>query len=178
MTILKIPKFPLLPFFSSVFKKLHFYNSCPISSLLWGRARDFHSIKQPNTRLQGYTNVFCSIACRRERSSSSKTVLPVGDSLKSPGVSMFQFSDNIQISLHLLPLHKLEYELWSLRPGYGLYPEVNYIDDERAEGRHHPPRRGGERTSAANYQIRPSFAEIRPKSDHLFLINQTKIGPK
>ena len=106
-----------------------------------GRGRDFRSFENPDTRLQGHTGVFCSTACGREWSSSSKTVLPVGDTMdleNSPRAGMCQFSDNIQIRLHLLPLHKLEYELWSLWPGCGLYSEVNYIDDERAEGRHHP----------------------------------------
>jgi len=106
-----------------------------------GRARDLRSFENPDTRLMGHTGVFCSTACGREWSTSTKTILPVGDNLdleNSPRAGMCQFSDNIMIRLHLMPLHKLEYELWSLRPGLGLYPEVNYIDDERAEGRHHP----------------------------------------
>merc|ERR1719228_416361 len=58
----------------------------------------------------------------------------------SPRFGMCEFSNNIMVGLHLMPLHRLNYEMFQAPKqfGRGLYPVKDYIDDERAQGRHHP----------------------------------------
>jgi len=107
-----------------------------------GKTMDFRSLENPDTRLKEHVAVFCSTTCGRAWSDSTKTELPVGDTMdmeNSPRAGMCEFSNNIFIPLHLMPLHKMEKEMFGPnKAGYGLYPVVNYIEDEKAEGRHHP----------------------------------------
>ena len=109
-----------------------------------GRNIHMRSFEDPDSRMKEHTAVFCSTSCGRAWSEATKTELPTGNTMdmeNSPRVGMCEFSNNIFTPLHLMPLHKMERELFPFprMPGHGLYAENGrYIDDERAEGRHHP----------------------------------------
>ena len=108
--------------------------------------RNIHmrSFEDLDSRMNEHTAVFSSTSCGRAWSEATKTELPTGNTMdmeNSPRVGMCEFSNNIFTPLHLMPLHKMERELFPFprMPGHGLYAENGrYIDDERAEGRHHP----------------------------------------
>jgi len=108
-----------------------------------GMYLSLQSLEDPDVRLGGHTAVFCSAPCARAWNIETSIDLPVGDLLEmenSPRAGMCRFSRNILIKLHVIrSVNILDMELWPLKPGYGLYTENGeYIDDERAEGRHHP----------------------------------------
>ena len=108
-----------------------------------GRHLGIRSFEDPDLRLKGHTGVFCSTLCGRAWSMAYKRELPSGVNLdmeNSPRAGMCEFSNNIFTKLHLMPLHKMERELFGTHVfGRGLYAENGrFIDDERADGRHHP----------------------------------------
>eukprot|EP00092_Neocalanus_flemingeri_P038816 GFUD01042259.1.p1 GENE.GFUD01042259.1~~GFUD01042259.1.p1 ORF type:complete len:476 (-),score=154.50 GFUD01042259.1:133-1422(-) len=118
-----------------------------------GKNRDWGSFENPDTRLESHSGVFCSTLCGRAWIEKTKPFKPLHECMmdleNSPRAGMCQFSNNIFIHLHMMPLHLLEQELFGLGPlipGIGLYAGRGsrhetmgaYHDDEKPEGRHHP----------------------------------------
>ena len=104
----------------------------------------FRSFEDPDLRFNEFVGAFCCITCARDWSEIRDIELPTRrytlDLPNSPRAGVCQFSNNIFTPLHLMSLHNLDFELFGNNSlGKGLYGgNGRYIDDERAEGRHHP----------------------------------------